>query len=154
VELLLIRASARQQATDFPGAEADLIEALVLAAPRKYLRVLLDEARELAPVIGRLDLERLCDSPAAPAARRLQQQTFGKFESPKPHPQGTVSQQLTRREVSILKRLDSGLSNKEIAEAIFVSEGTLKWHLHNVYSKLDVKNRTGAISRAKNLGIV
>jgi LuxR family maltose regulon positive regulatory protein len=154
VELLLIRASARQRATDLPGAEADLIEALVLAAPRKYLRVLLDEARELGPVIGRLDLERLCDSPAAPAARRLQQQTFGKFESPQPHPQGTVSQQLTRREVSILKRLDSGLSNKEIAEAIFVSEGTLKWHLHNVYSKLDVKNRTGAISRAKNLGIV
>jgi LuxR family maltose regulon positive regulatory protein len=154
VELLLIRASARQQANDLSGAEADLIEALVLAAPRKYLRVLLDEARELAPVIGRLDLERLCDSPAAPAARRLQQQTFGKLESPQPHPPRTVSQPLTRREVSILKRLDSGLSNKEIAEAIFVSEGTLKWHLHNVYSKLDVKNRTGAISRAKNLGIV
>jgi ATP/maltotriose-dependent transcriptional regulator MalT len=62
--------------------------------------------------------------------------------------------QLTRREVSILKRLESGLSNREIAEAIFVSEGTLKWHLHNVYSKLNVKNRSGAMTRARTLGIV
>jgi LuxR family maltose regulon positive regulatory protein len=46
------------------------------------------------------------------------------------------------------------LSNKEIAEAIFVSEGTLKWHLHNVYGKLNVKNRTGAMTRARTLGIL
>jgi ATP/maltotriose-dependent transcriptional regulator MalT len=65
-----------------------------------------------------------------------------------------LGEQLTRREVSILKRLESGLSNKEIAEAIFVSEGTLKWHLHNVYSKLHVKNRSGAMARARTLGIV
>ena len=43
-----------------------------------------------------------------------------------------LSEQLARREVSILKRLESGLSDKEIAEAIFVSESTLKWHLRNV----------------------
>jgi ATP/maltotriose-dependent transcriptional regulator MalT len=56
--------------------------------------------------------------------------------------------------VSILKRLDSGLSNREIAEAIFVSEGTLKWHLHNVYSKLNVRNRSGAMVRARALGLL
>jgi LuxR family transcriptional regulator, maltose regulon positive regulatory protein len=65
-----------------------------------------------------------------------------------------MSERLTPREVSILKRLESGLSNKEIAEAIFVSEGTLKWHLHNVYSKLNVKNRSGATTRARTLGIL
>ena len=66
----------------------------------------------------------------------------------------SLGEQLTRREVSILKRLESGLSNKEIAEAIFVSEGTLKWHLHNIYSKLDVKNRSGALLRARTLSIL
>jgi LuxR family maltose regulon positive regulatory protein len=65
-----------------------------------------------------------------------------------------LGQQLTKREVSILKRLESGLSNKEIAEAIFVSEGTLKWHLHNVYSKLSVRNRPGAMAKARKLGIL
>jgi LuxR family maltose regulon positive regulatory protein len=65
-----------------------------------------------------------------------------------------VSERLTPREVSILKRLESGLSDKEIAEAIFVSEDTLKWHLHNVYSKLNIKNRSGATTRARTLGIL
>ena len=65
-----------------------------------------------------------------------------------------MSEHLTPREISILRRLESGLSNKEIAEAIFVSEGTLKWHLHNVYGKLNVKNRTGAMTRARALGLL
>jgi LuxR family transcriptional regulator, maltose regulon positive regulatory protein len=153
VELLLIRAVARERAADKPGAEADLIAALILGAPRKYLRVFLDEARELAAVIRRLDIERLRGTAAAPVLRLLQQQTLGKPENGL-YLAEPLSHQLTRREVSILKRLESGLSNKEIAEAIFVSEGTLKWHLHNVYGKLEVKNRTGAISRAKDLGIL
>ena len=69
-------------------------------------------------------------------------------------PAPVAEEELTKREVSILKRLDSGLSNREIAEAIFVSEGTLKWHLHNVYSKLNVRNRAGAMVRARALGIL
>jgi LuxR family transcriptional regulator, maltose regulon positive regulatory protein len=154
VELLLIRALAHQQATDWARAESDFIEALAIAGPRGYWRVILDEARALDRLIGRLDLERLRDSQAAPLARRLQQQTMSRSEPPLPQTSMAASQQLTRREVSILKRLETGLSNKEIAEAIFVSEGTLKWHLHNVYGKLEVKNRSGAISRAKDLGIL
>ena len=39
-------------------------------------------------------------------------------------------------------------------DMIFVSEGTLKWHLHNVYGKLNVKNRSGAMTRARALGIL
>jgi ATP/maltotriose-dependent transcriptional regulator MalT len=65
-----------------------------------------------------------------------------------------LGEKLIRREVSILERLESGLSNKEIAETNFVSEGTLEWHPHNVYSKRDVKNRSGAMARARTLGIV
>ena len=56
---------------------------------------------------------------------------------------------LSRREIAIIKRLESELSNKEIASAIFISEGTLKWHLHNIYGKLGVKNRSGAVVKAR-----
>jgi len=153
VELLLIRALAHKQGGEVASALTDLHHALTLAAPRQYLRVFLDEGPELGSLVDALDLERLGSSPATPLARWLQQARG------KPGNQGRstgsgLSEQLTRREVSILKRLESGLSNKEIAEAIFVSEGTLKWHLHNVYSKLDVKNRSGAMARARTLGIV
>jgi ATP/maltotriose-dependent transcriptional regulator MalT len=153
VELLVIRALAHKQQGDWSIALTDLHEALIIAAPRRYLRVFLDEERDLGPLIARLDFEQLNGSQAAPLARRLQQ-TIGKPGSRAREASATLTEQLTRREVSILKRLESGLSNKEIAEAIFVSEGTLKWHLHNVYGKLDVKNRSGALGRARAMGIL
>jgi transcriptional regulator of acetoin/glycerol metabolism len=62
-------------------------------------------------------------------------------------------EKLTRRELKILHQLDSGQSNREIADALFISEGTLKWHLHNVYGKLGARNRAGALARARSLGL-
>jgi ATP/maltotriose-dependent transcriptional regulator MalT len=152
VELLVLRALAKKEDEDWASALADLRRALTIAAPRNYVRVFLDEGRELAALIDRLDMEQLRGSEAAPLARRLQRATYT------PHvrngaPTG-MGEELTRRELSILKRLETGLSNKELAEAIFVSEGTLKWHLHNVYGKLNVKNRSGAMARARALGIL
>jgi LuxR family maltose regulon positive regulatory protein len=154
VELLLLRSLAQKHDGNWPGSLADLSEALTIAAPRQYLRVFLDEGDELAAVLERLDPERLRGSEVAPLARRLQQ-ALVKVHAHHGRPTAPAGQeQLTRREVSILKRLESGLSNREIAEAIFVSEGTLKWHLHNIYSKLDVRNRAGAMVRARALGIL
>jgi LuxR family transcriptional regulator, maltose regulon positive regulatory protein len=152
VELLLLRALAQKEDGDWAGALADLRTALTIAARRNYVRVFLDEGRELGALIDRLDMEQLRGSEAAPLARRLQRAMCT------PDVQGGapvgMGEELTKRELSILKRLESGLSNKEIAEAIFVSEGTLKWHLHNVYGKLNVKNRSGAMTRARVLGIL
>jgi LuxR family maltose regulon positive regulatory protein len=153
VELLLVRAQAHKQGGEVASALTDLHHALTLAAPRQYVRVFMDEGPELASLVDALDLERLGSSPAVPLARRLLQARRTSGNQGRSTGSG-LGEQLTRREVSILKRLESGLSNKEIAEAIFVSEGTLKWHLHNVYNKLNVKNRSGAMARAKTLGIV
>jgi ATP/maltotriose-dependent transcriptional regulator MalT len=61
---------------------------------------------------------------------------------------------LTRKELRILGFLESGASNREIADSLFVSEGTLKWHLHNVYRKLGCRNRSGAIAAARRQGLL
>ena len=152
VELLVLRALAKKEDGDWASALADVRRALTIAAPRGFVRVFLDEDRELGALIDRLDMEQLRGSEAAPLARRLHRAMCT------PDVQGGVpagmGEELTKRELSILKRLESGLSNKEIAESIFVSEGTLKWHLHNVYGKLNVKNRSGAMLRARSLGIL
>jgi ATP/maltotriose-dependent transcriptional regulator MalT len=154
VELLLLRALAQKHDGDWSGALTDLSEALTIAAPRHYVRVFLDEGRELGTVLERLDPERLRGSEAAPLARRLRQAMIKSDTHSGRQAAPATEEELTKREVSILKRLDSGLSNREIAEAIFVSEGTLKWHLHNVYSKLNVRNRSGAMVRARALGLL
>ena len=155
-ELLLLRALAHEQGGERGLATDDLQKALTIAAPMGYLRLFLDDARALRPLVDRLEFDRLRGSEAAPLARRLQQLMRSADDSATERREGPrpVAEELTKREISILKRLESGLSNKEIAESIFISEGTLKWHLHNVYGKLDVKNRTGAMMRARGMGLL
>ncbi|WP_299433092.1 response regulator transcription factor [uncultured Aquimarina sp.] len=61
---------------------------------------------------------------------------------------------LSKREYEVLCEIAKGLSNKEIAEKLFVSESTIKTHVSNVLVKLDAKRRTQAIQIAKNLHII
>jgi len=50
--------------------------------------------------------------------------------------------QISKREIDIINLLSSGKSNQEIADALFISVGTVKTHLHNIYTKIGIKNRT------------
>ena len=61
---------------------------------------------------------------------------------------------LTDREVTMLKAVARGLSNKAISEECWVTEQTVKFHLNNVYRKLGVHNRTAAASYAHECGLV
>ncbi|MHA7832148.1 MAG: response regulator transcription factor [Flagellimonas sp.] len=61
---------------------------------------------------------------------------------------------ISQREYEVLVQISKGLSNKEIAEALFVSESTIKTHVSNLLVKLDAKRRTQAIQRAKDLEIL
>jgi len=56
---------------------------------------------------------------------------------------------LTEREKEVLHLMREGLSNTDIAEKIFVSPNTIKYHIKNIYIKLDVKNRVEAINKLK-----
>lgn len=61
---------------------------------------------------------------------------------------------LTPREIEVLRQLASGRSNKEIADALFVSDETVKTHVGHVFSKLQVENRAQAIVQALKRGLV
>lgn len=61
---------------------------------------------------------------------------------------------ISNREYEILQEISKGLSNKEIAEKLFVSESTVKTHVSNLFTKLDVKRRTQAIQQAKSFNIL
>lgn len=96
------------------------------AAPR-----FVDELRDLLP-------QPAPGNPASPPA------TYGNAVLPEP---------LSEQERKILRLIAAGLSNQQIAEALVISVGTAKWHVHNILGKLGVSNRSQAIARANALKI-
>ncbi|OED49161.1 helix-turn-helix transcriptional regulator [Flavobacteriaceae bacterium (ex Bugula neritina AB1)] len=61
---------------------------------------------------------------------------------------------LSKREYEVLCEIAIGLSNKEIADKLFISENTVKTHVSNLLTKLEAKRRTQAIQKAKELKII
>jgi len=61
---------------------------------------------------------------------------------------------ITRRELEILELIAGGLSNREIAEKLFVSENTVKTHSSRLFDKLSARRRTQAVQVGKELGLI
>jgi DNA-binding NarL/FixJ family response regulator len=69
-------------------------------------------------------------------------------------PQSSLTEPLTAREIEILRLLAKGHSNREIADALVLAEGTVKNHVTNILGKLDVRDRTQAVLKAQQLRLV
>ena len=65
-----------------------------------------------------------------------------------------LGEAFTARELEIMRLIAEGLSNQEIAEAVIMSVGTIKWYTGQIYSKLNVRGRTRAVARARALGLL
>ncbi|HLT05442.1 MAG TPA: LuxR C-terminal-related transcriptional regulator [Pseudomonas sp.] len=64
------------------------------------------------------------------------------------------NQDVNHREREILRLVAAGLSNRDIAQAVHLSEATIKWHLHNLFAKLGVRSRTQAVLKGKSQGLL
>jgi len=117
-------------------------------------------ARELARTDGyRLLFEQPAPAKEAPSAERTAESSDARLPDPVAGddvraPMLQSLEALNEREQSILKLMQAGLSNSEIASELYLSVHTVKWHARNIYTKLDVTSRTRAIARAKDLGIL
>ena len=60
----------------------------------------------------------------------------------------------TDREMEILRLVAAGLSNADIAEQLYITVGTTKWHLNHLYAKLGVNRRTEAVAKSRELGLI
>ena len=66
----------------------------------------------------------------------------------------TQAQLLSAREAEVLRRCSRGLSNQETADELSITLGTTKGHLHKIFRKLNVRNRSAAVAKARQLGFL
>jgi LuxR family transcriptional regulator, maltose regulon positive regulatory protein len=140
-------------------AGSTLIHALTLAEPEGYVRTFVDEGPQMATLLSELleahqrrHLERP-DHPSAHYTRKLlavlEQATSG--HTP---PATRLPEPLSERELEVLQLIEAGKSNRRIAQELFVTAGTVKTHIRNIYRKLDVHSRTQALVRARELNLL
>jgi DNA-binding NarL/FixJ family response regulator len=85
----------------------------------------------------------------------LARKVLGAFARPTPEPQAREANALTEREREVLDLLVQGVtSNRELAQRLFVSENTIKYHLRNILDKLHLQNRAQVIAYAVRHGLV
>lgn len=65
-----------------------------------------------------------------------------------------IASLITPREIAILKMVAHGLRNKEIGDKLFISEGTVKVHMHNIYEKLKITSRVALLRYARERGLI
>lgn len=151
IDLLLAAALAGQQR--LPAALARIEDCLALAEPEGYIRVFVTvgkPARELLAAYLRSD--RLPHK--AFAQKVLNAFTPARnIEEPRSW-QGGLVEPLSERELEVLRLMALGKTNQDIAGQLIVASGTIKAHAASIYRKLDVANRTEAVARARQLGIL
>jgi LuxR family maltose regulon positive regulatory protein len=121
-----------------------LREAILLASPEGMIQIFMeiDGVSEMIPTLRSSAphfVERIIGSSVIPTKSGL-------FPGNLPEP-------LSESEQKILILLIQGKTNKEIAEELFISVGTAKWHLHNIFQKMGVSNRMHAIAMAREWGL-
>ncbi len=79
---------------------------------------------------------------------------IGEYNTHPPTLEMVTNEMLTNRESEVLTLIAMGLSNEEIAARLFVSLSTIKTHTSNIFGKLNVKRRTQAVTKAREMGLI
>jgi LuxR family maltose regulon positive regulatory protein len=158
IEITILKALALQAAGDSTQAELTLTKSLTLAKPNGYRRIFLDEGGPMQLLLAQW---LAYSSPGS--LRNYAIQLLSQFDSEihmilGPHENaptsGALIDPLSSRELEVLRLIALGKTNPEIAQQLIVARGTVKAHTASIYRKLNVGNRTEAVARARQLGIL
>ncbi len=126
-----------------------LEQALSLGEPEGYLRVFIDHGSSMEELLKEVIKKEIMP---VYVNNLLSSFSTSKIESELKSQQ--LPEPLTGREIEILQLIAEGLSNKAIAQKLFLSVSTVKWYTGNIYGKLGVAKRTEAVARARTKGIL
>jgi LuxR family maltose regulon positive regulatory protein len=158
IEILLLKALALQVLGETSQAETAMMSSLELAQPERYLRIFLDEGQQLKNLLYKVSIDansrHLRDYAALLTSQFAAQPHKDPAMREKIQPTSNLIEQLSPREVEVLRLIAQGRTNQEIARQLIISPGTVKAHTSSIYRKLGVTNRTEAAVHARQLGIL
>jgi LuxR family maltose regulon positive regulatory protein len=147
IAIHVLQALCRRHRDDRQGASDRLKRAVCLAAPEDYRRVFIDAGPAIAPLLREL-------RGVAPKFLAALLKRFEPAEPKMPYIAEASGEQLSDTQLKIVALLAVGRTNQEIASELSITVGTAKWHMHQIFSKLQVRNRTEAVASARRIGIV
>lgn len=157
IKVCALKALALHALGDTSAAMTALERSLALAEPEGFVRVYLNEGAPMAALLREAAARGV---QAEYVNKLLDEFSVWEYERvgdsqilPHPHTQ-PLSEPLTPRELDVLHLISQGLSNKGIAEELFIALNTVKRHTSSIYGKLGVKSRTQAVARARELGLI
>lgn len=157
IEILILQSIAMYAQGKLDQSLSALARALSLAEPEGYVRIFIDEGPPMAELLEKiLDMEEvdLGKGKAGFSKAYVNRLLLSFRASSLPRTDGGLIDPLSQRELDVLQLVAAGLSNQDIATKLFVSLNTVKTHLKNINSKLNVHSRTQATARAKDLGLL
>ena len=164
IEILVVQALALHAQGDTSRAVSTLARALSLAEPEGYVRTFVDEGTPMATLLPKVLEARRKGRPAGlpgvppdylgKLAAALGAGAAAPSGGSLHRTVGPLVEPLSERELEVLRLIASGRSNREIAQMLFVTPGTVKRHSHNIYGKLEVRSRTQAVARARDLNLL
>jgi LuxR family maltose regulon positive regulatory protein len=158
LEILILETLAHAALREVSQANTTLMQALRLAQPANYQRLFLDEGQLMATILQSTLKEIQEPELRAHVRRLLDVFTQAQVQAPSfpvpPQVASPLLEPLTPQEQRVLRLLAEGASNQQIANQLVVSLVTVKKHMSNLLGKLGVANRTQAIVRAREYGLL
>lgn len=154
IELQMLSVQAYLQAARPQLAYQAFETALVLAEPAGYIQVFLNDYEAVYDLLIQARRQHRPNSPIRIHVERLLRMCPHEVTAAIEELTPALIEPLREREREILLLLAAGHSTRAIAQQLVISAGTVKWHLQNIYTKLQVRSRTQAIARAHELRIL
>ena len=155
IETLSLQALAHDASGSAEAARAALDRALSLAQPGGFVRIFLDEDERLLRILAQVArrggenasfAHTILNAAQAPLPMHRNRSVTDAA--------GDLIESLSERELEVLGLIADGLTNQEIADRLVLAKSTVKKHIENIFGKLFVNNRTHAVKRAREHGLI
>jgi LuxR family maltose regulon positive regulatory protein len=156
IEMRLWRVLIFKLKADTAAALAELKKALWLAEPGGFIMMFVSKGKPVAELLEEIVAVKKRDHDATKAGFSLSyaKKILSAFKAVTPPKIEGLMDPISERELEVLYLIAAGLSNREIADKLFISLNTVKTHTKNINSKLDVNSRIKAVARAKEMGLL